>query len=243
MTETDNDQSTSPDIEAFLAMKILESGDREAAIGKCLNAIKEFGPNGNCYLVKARAHLDLEEYGFAEEAVKSILKLDPEHPAAWAMLGEIYYRIGDETRVDYCRSRIENIFPALTEYIDRGEVESDIGLQGHETKKLKPRQTSIVPLENLNMESMKPTFDRESLSITEEINDFETDAPSSGRNAPEEPLPVLKTELFETATFADICFKQGKYEKALNIYRRLLAGEPANARYKEKIRIIEAKIG
>ena len=243
MIKMENDQITSPDIEAFQAMKILEAGDREGAIKKCLEAIEAFGPNGNCYLVKARAHLELEEFGFAEEAVKSVLKLDPEHPAAWAMLGETYYRSGDERKVEYCRARIENIFPALTEYFDKGDEEPEVELPGHETRKVKHKETSIVPLEDLNLESAKPEPGPEGLTITEEINDFDTEEPPKEKSEPAEPPAVLKSELFETATFADICFKQGKYDKSLNIYRRLLTKEPANARYKEKIRIIEAKMG
>ena len=51
----------------------------------------------------------------------------------------------------------------------------------------------------------------------------------------------LRSELFETATFADICISQGKYEKALNIYNRLLQNDPGNMKYIEKINLINQK--
>ena len=57
-----------PDIEAYYAMKLLEGDEIQKAIAKCHEALTRFGPNRNCYLVKARAHIMMEEYGFAEEA-------------------------------------------------------------------------------------------------------------------------------------------------------------------------------
>ena len=134
MTVTDKQEINSPDIEAYQAMKLLESGDSPAAIKKCMEAIDKFGDNRNCYLVKARAHIESEEYGFAEEALQHVLKLDPEHPAAWAMMGEVYYRLGNETRVEYCRARLESIFPAITEPFFQKSTTSWTGLILNPTK-------------------------------------------------------------------------------------------------------------
>jgi hypothetical protein len=49
--------------------------------------------------------------------------------------------------------------------------------------------------------------------------------------------------IFETATFADICLAQGKFEKALEIYTKLLMIHPDNPEYREKINSIQAKMG
>ncbi|NLI14772.1 MAG: hypothetical protein GX409_00645, partial [candidate division Zixibacteria bacterium] len=53
----------------------------------------------------------------------------------------------------------------------------------------------------------------------------------------------INVEIFETATFADICLAQGKYEKALDIYTKLSILHPDNESYREKINIIKAKMG
>jgi predicted Zn-dependent protease len=122
MINADSEMTTSPDTEAYQAMKLLGVGKVQEAIERCHEAVARFGPNRNCYLVKARAHIELEEYGFAEKALQSVLSLDPEHPAAWAMLGEVYYRLGNQQKVDYCKNRLESIFPVLVEKMKSPKV-------------------------------------------------------------------------------------------------------------------------
>jgi len=244
MTVTDNEQISSPDIEAYQAMKLLESGEWQGAIAKCLTAIEHFGPNRNCFLVKARAHIEQEEYGFAEEALLSVLRLDPEHPAAWAMMGEVYFRLGKETKVDYCRKRLENIFPALTDSNesdnDNNQVSDEANYSGQPNPDSDEPSYSIVPLEDLNKQYGKQSAEDESLVKDNDSQDigydkFETDIKNL------EQSEGLKPELFETATFADICINQGKFEKALKIYKRLLNNDPDNAKYKEKIKLISQR--
>ncbi len=239
MNVTDKTELNSPDIEAYQAMKLLETGDRTSAIRRCIEAIERFGDNRNCYLVKARAHIEQEEYGFAEDSLQNVLRLDPEHPAAWAMMGEVYYRLGKETKVEYCRSRLESIFPTLAETfvaedndleedevygdefdegIDSSDAESEVEAGGknpesEDTTEPELPEESIVPLENLEQ--------------TEEKQNTAGDG--------------LKSELFETATFADICISQGKFEKALKIYEALLQNEPDNKTYNDKVKFIKQK--
>ena len=62
-------------------------------------------------------------------------------------------------------------------------------------------------------------------------------------NPEEDRQGGIKPEIFETATFADICFSQGKYEQAGKVYRKLLINEPDNIKYKDRLKIIESKIG
>jgi len=245
MTLTDKEQLRSPDIEAYQAMKILESGDNIGAIKKCIEAISRHGSNRNLCLVKARAHIEMEEYGFAEEALQSVLQLDPEHPAAWAMMGEVYFRLGKESKVDYCRARLESIFPSLTENPDQVEIESEIEDETAAVQSVEDvppdSSQSIVPLEDLDKESEEPNLSESGLDTI--AGDSGTDRSIN----PDQDIEnadhkgVLKSELFETATFADICINQGKYEKALKIYKRLLNNDPDNAKYKEKIKMISRR--
>jgi len=244
MTVTDKEQISSPDIEAYRAMKLLESGERQGAIEKCLTAIDHFGPNRNCYLVKARAHIEQEEYGFAEEALQSVLRLDPEHPAAWAMMGEVHFRLGRETRVEYCRERLESIFPVLTDNHESDNddipVEDEVNDTEHSGPALNESKDSIVPLEDLDKKYEKQSTNDQSLVKNSDIDDIglsksETDDNILGQSG------GVKSELFETSTFADICLDQGKFEKALKIYKRLLNNDPDNAKYKEKIRMINQR--
>lgn len=242
MTVTDKQEINSPDMEAYEAMKLLESGDSPAAIKKCMEAIDKFGDNRNCYLVKARAHIEAEEYDFAEEALKHVLRLDPEHPAAWAMMGEVYYRLGNEARVEYCRARLESIFPAITESFFQEEesteivetVEEDIS----ETKSDDASKYSIVPLENVDNDSVEPDSLVDSAVKPEQVL---PQAEIKKQEDEEDKTGGLKSELFETATFADICISQGKYEKAFNIYNKLLQNDPGNEKFIEKINLIKQK--
>jgi tetratricopeptide (TPR) repeat protein len=244
MTVTDKEHVSSPDIEAYQAMKLLESGKRQNAIEKCLNAIEHFGPNRNCFLVKARAHIEQEEFGFAEEALQSVLRLDPEHPAAWAMMGEVYFRLGRETKVEYCRQRLESIFPTLTDTSESDISDSlnddEIDNAGAPGQEPDESSTSIVPLEDLDKKDGKQSVDDRGLDQNSDnqdigLNQAEIDSGVHGQTG------GLKSELFETATFADICVDQGKFEKALKIYKRLLKIEPDNAKYKEKIEMISKR--
>ena len=239
MAITDKEQITSPDIEAYQAMKLLESGDTQEAVKKCMDAISRWGANRNCYLVMARAHIEQEEYGFAEEALQSVLQLDPEHPAAWAMMGEVYFRLGKETKVEYCRQRLESIFPALTETEEPEDIEN-LSEEAIETPAVSEEAAfSIVPLENLDEDTGKLSVDDDSLTETEIVATAESEHHDDA--GVEEKTGGLKSELFETATFADICINQGKYEKAYKIYKSLLNLEPDNAKYKEKIEFINRK--
>jgi len=267
MNIVDSEKTTTADIEAYEAMKLLDSDRFHDAIDKCHKALDRFGSNRNCYLVKARAHIHQEEYGFAEQALQAVLQIDPEHPAAWVMLGEVYFRLGHESKVDYCRSRLENIFPALIEFLEQAEesadaidetelgeeVYDDRGISGQtrqddenrlsvESEPDMPseqstdimaedKDESIVPLEDINRGTLKH-------------NDLDEGSEISGKDENESgQVNVIKPDIFETATFADICFSQGKYDKAIQVYRKLLDNDPDNATYKEKLRIIESKMG
>lgn len=232
MTATNDQKNGSPDIEAYQAMKILDRGDGQAAVKMCIDAIAEYGDNRNCYLVKARAHIEMEEYGFAEEALHNVLRLDPEHPAAWAMLGEVYFRLGNELKMEYCRNRLETIFPVLTDALGQEDFDSDDLADTVEARK------SIVPLEDLDTTGQKPVVSDE--GFREEAD--EDSEPIVAENQPEAETAQrtggLKSELFETSTFADICLQQGKLEKALAIYRKLLENDPENNGHKEKVNFI-----
>ncbi len=255
MTVNDSEQFSSPDIEAFQSMKLLDSNDYQGAIQKCHEAISRFGPNRNCYLVKARAHILQEEYGFAEKALQSVLQIDPEHPGAWAMLGEIYYRLGREPKVEYCRSRLEYIFPALAESFDQNETEpqqenkieheKQPETDAAETPRATPemKTESIVPLEDLDNKIEKQDKAEESYYESEPKTEENQDELTARADSEQGQTDGLKPELFETATFADICFNQGKYEKAFKVYKKLLIDDPDNSKYKEKLKIIESKIG
>ncbi len=317
---TDSQQTSSPDIEAYLAMQLLKDGDRHAAIDKCHEAISQYGPNRNLYLVKARAHLELEEYGFAQEALLSLLSLDPEHPAGWALLGEAYYQLGNMPKVDYCRNRLKQIFPTLTEpdeEEDAGDTASgiivpeaqnpvgqdpcgldDIPASGQATRRhedgdmasgiivpeaqnpvgQEPRGLDDIPAsgaeprrhDEIVHNSYNPPSNAEngepsaSLVPLEEVADTQTqsDQPLSESihtppggivddlietdlriNEQEKGTSKIDVEIFETATFADICLAQGKYEKALEIYTKLSMVHPDNAEYRDKINSIQAKMG
>jgi len=264
MSTIESEKIMTPDIVAFEAMKLLETEEFRQAISRCSEAIATFGLNRNCLLIKARAHIHLEEYGFAEDALNSVLQLDPEHPAAWAMLGEVYFRQGKSTRLEYCKARLESIFPALAESLEFGEddqqedesrdipaeIETVVQAEDNSARQqveqsveAKGDDETIVPLEDLHKDIGKQIAEAENLPE----NDTEPAAdnvavPDKPTNAVTKPMGI-KLELFETVTFADICYKQGKFEKALSIYKKLLNNNPGNARLKEKIRIIESKIG
>lgn len=326
---TDSQQTSSPDIEAYLAMQQLKNGDRHAAIDKCHEAISQYGPNRNLYLVKARAHLELEEYGFAQEALLSLLSLDPEHPAGWALLGEAYYQLGNMPKVDYCRNRLRQIFPTLTEpdeeeesypvgqdpcgldntpdsvsgivvpeaqevsgqatrHQDDSAIASGTGTRhqgdsvGQDPRGLdeipasasadtcRPQEGIVVPEAQDADNSYNSPSDTEtgepavSIVPLEEFTDTQTspEQPLSGPtqippggivddliatdlriNEQAEGTSKIDVEIFETATFADICLAQGKYEKALEIYTKLSMIHPDNAEYREKINSIQAKMG
>ncbi len=216
------EQPTSPDIEAFRAMELLKAGDKIRAINLCHKALDDFGPNGNLFLVKARAHLELGDAGFAEDALLKLLHEDPEHPAGWAMLGEVYFRQERTLKVEYCRRRLAQIFPAFSDYIKANE--DSIGAPVENQRK---GDTGIthVPIEELDSSGMVPLDDLRGASSNEGIGEES----SAG-------------DIFETSTFAEICLAQGKYEKALEIYRNLLKHNPENETYISKVNMLQSRL-
>ena len=249
---TESQQSSSPDIEAYLAMQLLKEGDRQAAISKCHEGISQYGPNGNLYLVKARAHLELEEYGFAQEALLSLLSLDPEHPAAWAMLGEVYYQLGNTPKVDYCRSRLKQIFPVLTEPEDESENETSAekatGQEPSIVNGVGESTPTIVPLEEIAGSAVpdiaqpespqNPSVKPAEESLVADVINADLGSADDQNNA-----AGVGVEIFETATFADICLDQGKFEKALEIYAKLSRVHPDNLEFQDQVKTIQAKMG
>lgn len=59
----------------------------------------------------------------------------------------------------------------------------------------------------------------------------------AGEKEPEKPKSEITTN-----TIAELYIKQGFHQKALDIYRSMLAGEPDNADVKRRIRQLEAKV-
>ena len=250
---TESREAISADIEAYYAMKLLDSGDHSGAIATCVEALAKFGPSRNCYLIKARAHLKLDEYGFAEEALQSLLGLDPEHPAAWVLLGELYYRLGKELHVEYCRERLENIFPALAELLDEktargipaeshGELAVQLRHESADSLSSKQPVQMGQEIEKLIQEEVRSKQPEDGYSASQREDSELPGSPEAEQTLVDRPAG-LKSEIFETATFADICFNQGKYDKALKVYRKLLANDPDNTRLMEKIKLIESKMG
>lgn len=241
MTIANDNRTSSPDIEAYQAMKLLDSGDAQGAVKICIDAIGQFGDSRNCYLVKARAHIEMEEYGFAEEALQGVLRLDPEHPAAWAMLGEVYYRLGNEAKMDYCRNRLETIFPVLKEILEAEDEEDEVLGEDEiqeEIEEIPEIPESIVPLEDLDVHDQKPPVDDEGFRKVSDEEIGSSHAKEAGNPKRVADVSSLKSEMFETPTFADICLQQGKFDKALGIYKKLLEKDPENFIYNEKVKYI-----
>jgi len=215
------EQPTSPDIEAFRAMELLKAGDKIRAINLCHKALDDFGPNGNLFLVKARAHLELGDAGFAEDALLKLLNEEPEHPAGWAMLGEVYFRQGRTVKVEYCRRRLAQIFPAFADCLRPAD---DIAGAEDKGSAKDDAERTHVPIEELYSSGIVPLDD---LSGDGRKTDAKEDN-SAG-------------DIFETSTFAEICLAQGKFEKALEIYRRLLKQDPGNETYINKVNMLQSR--
>lgn len=223
------EQLSSPDIEAFKAMELLKAGDKLRAIDVCHKALSQFGSNGNLFLVKARAHLELGDIGFAEDALLKLLHDEPDHPAGWTMLGEVYYRQGKSIKVEYCRRRLEYLFPVLGDYL-RGSAH-DGQMDASILENSPVAEVSHVPVEDLNSSDIVPLEE-----LSKNNQPFALNDDTSGSSADAD------TEIFETSTFAEICVAQGKIDKALAIYRNLLRKNPDNEFYLEKVKTLQSRM-
>ena len=225
-------------------MRFLKDGDQQTAISRCHEAIGRYGPNRNLFLVKARAHLELEEYAFAREALLQLLSLDPEHPAAWAMLGEVCYRLGDTPRVDYCRIRLGQIFPGLTDSPDQTESEITGANPPIDSGNALSEVSNIVPLEEVSSHPAESGADGRAVlqSLVEMPEETGVFAEVYAPERPPLPNDEDEPDVFETATFAEICLNQGKLEKALEIYSKLYRANPSNGEYQKKVETIQEKM-
>jgi hypothetical protein len=145
---------------------------------------------------------------------------------------------GAETR------RHENDTPVGQDPRGLDDIPVDISINPPSNTENGEPAVSIVPLEEVadtQTPSEQPLSELESIpagGIVDEL--IEADLRIN------EQMPAtsrINVEIFETATFADICLAQGKYEKALDIYTKLSILHPDNESYREKINIIKAKMG
>ena len=96
----------------------------------------------------------------------------------------------------------------------------DLGLEGEDS-------------EDGEIASLAPGEDRELTRLFQEIDDHGSEQSCSDEEASGEP--AQNEGSIATATLAEIYLQQGLVGQALQIYKRLLEGEPENAEIRRKI--------
>jgi tetratricopeptide (TPR) repeat protein len=98
------------------------AGSLREVLNLALMEIRSGSREADLFYLAARAAADLGDCSKAEQLLRHLLALDPEHLNGWVLFGRIYKQKGDLARSKYGMKRAEELFPALTEFDLLGDI-------------------------------------------------------------------------------------------------------------------------
>ena len=203
---------------AQLADAYRKSGLLDEAIDVCLEGLKVHPSYGSAMMVLARAY---QEKGMDEEAKKEfleVIKNDPENVLARRMLGELLYKGGK-----------------VHEAIEQYQLVLKLTPLDRETKGFLEKAGATLQA------SAAPG------PAVIEVETAELTAPPPGPTPPveerrEEPVVAAALELsdkeedaFLTETVADLYLNQGLYDRAMEIFSKMLSADPDNFHIQQRL--------
>ncbi len=175
----------------------------------------------------------LQKQGRIEEAIiicRHGLNLRPDNLRLRLMLGKCYLEKG---LLAEAKEQLERVKEGIEECFSVYKVLSQVYLQ---EKDVERAMTTLKKALTLPAEEEKP---KEKLTPLEIDIWLKKIAPlisaTKAEEQKESPMLPLAQETFQTETMAQIYWKQGRKEKALEIYRELLARDPENKDLQERL--------
>lgn len=235
-----------------LAQLYLEIGDVEKAISLCSKAVEKYPDYSTAHLVMAKCYLELKFYSKALEELNYVMEILPDSKFIIDLISKISPKQKrEEPQKKKIKQKAEESLP---------EIEI---LTLTEQKEIKPE-----PLPSfLDEEFELPTIEhKEKSTVEEEQSSAQTqasyldelikklEAGKTERNKVEvkEPKEEVKLEEEElsydninivTPALAEILVKQGAYEEAIKVYKKLIEQRPfEKEKYEQEIKKLEERI-
>jgi tetratricopeptide (TPR) repeat protein len=206
---------------APLADAYRRAGRLSEAVAVCEQGLRHHPDYLSGLVVMGRTYHDSGDLEAANATFKRIVSADPRNVTAVRALGEIAHARGD-------------VGAALSAYRSALELEPHDG-------ELRERVESLAE-ELRRVEAAQAGF-----GVEAEAASFATMATSAGgfepaARADRPDASETASEEIATATLAEIYAEQGLLDRALGIYRRLLAEDPTNARIRDRAAQLERKL-
>jgi len=221
---------------APLADSYRKTGRLEQAVHTLLKGLTFHPSYISARVLLARCYGDLGEWSKAREEWRKILELDPGNLVALRGAAEASLRLGmiEDARIWY-GAYLDEI-PDDPEVRERLRViEEDIGkreVREGPKKGSKASAAEAIRVGEIERgESTKPQGPSESSESLASVDRSSVEEEYEGE------------ESVETMTLAEVYAQQGFFERAIEIYRKILALDPSNDRIRERIGELEGKLG
>lgn len=217
----------------YLAEAYRKSGQLDRAEDVLLKGLTKHRDHSSAHVVLGRVRMDKGQAEEAETAFRRVLQLDPDNVVALRSLAELAVateRVPDA--IDYFK-QLQHLNPNDDEVAGRiAELESGV---------VRPRP--------LDRPRPRPHGDNGNEAHMEALDDWPSSPPAPKGNAPEEPVtdgppvrsaspPEEQGEVY-TETMAELYTRQGLYDRAERVYRRLLAMHPGEPRLTSRLEMVE----
>jgi tetratricopeptide (TPR) repeat protein len=196
---------------AQLADAYRKNGMLDEAIEVCREGLKVHPTYSSGRMVLARSYLEKGMEAEAELEFWEIIKSDPENIVALRTLGDLLYRHGRIAEAIEQYQKLLRLTPLdreLRAILERAEAE------------MLSSSPSVPPTQQLPPDSA-------------ELGDATVATAETGPPPAEKPISPLEIDTeeedaFLTETIADLYLRQGLYQRAVEIFSRMLASDPDN---------------
>ncbi len=234
-----------------LAWLYLEIGDVEKAISLCSKAIEKYPNYSTAHLVMAKCYLELKFFSKALEELNNVIEILPDSKFVIDLISKISPK----------QKREEPTKKKTRQKIEEGLPELEIST-ATEQKKAKHEQLSSFYDEEFEL----PTIEHEEKIAVDEDKSFvqtqasyldelikRLEAGKTERNKVEAKEPKEEVKFEEelsydnisivTPALAEILVKQGAYEEAIKVYKKLIEQRPfEKEKFEQEIKKLEEKI-
>ncbi len=234
-----------------LAQLYLEIGNVEKAISLCNKAIERYPDYSTAHLVMAKCYLELKLYSKALEELNYVMEILPDSKFVIDLISKISLKQKrEEPQKKKKAKQIEENLP---------EIEISTAT---ELKEVKPKPSASFHDEELELPTIEPkeeTMTEEEQVLTKTQASYldelikRLEAGKTERNKVEAKEPKEEVRLEEeelsydninivTPALAEILVKQGAYEEAIKVYKKLIEQRPfEKEKYEHEIKKLVEK--
>ncbi len=219
-----------------LAWLYLESGNVEKAMALCNKAIKKYPDYSTAHLVMAKCYIEMGAYSKALEELNRVIEILPDSKFVIDLISKIALK--QKREEPQIKEKIKEEIKPPTIKITKDIYDEVFKLPNlDELEKTATTEKSAVTTQASYLDEL---IKRIEIGKTEKKDKKITAELIS--EAPEEELTYENIELV-TPALAEILEKQGAFEEAIKVYRKLIEQRPyEKEKYEQRIKELEEQI-